>query len=111
MNLDDLTLGDVKKLGSLMSGDCRYQPEENHGIKIVVLDRGFVYVGRVTTGPWCIIKGAKNIRIWGTSKGLGELRNGPLSKTTLDDCGDIKAPMSSLVFMMAVSEESWATKL
>jgi len=43
-------------------------------IKIVVLDRGFVYVGHVKLdGDFVTITGAKNLRKWGTTKGLGEL--------------------------------------
>ena len=44
------------------------------GFAIVVLDRGFVYVGDVQISDnWCVVSNAKNIRCWGTSRGLGEL--------------------------------------
>ena len=44
------------------------------GYGIVVVDRGFVYVGDVRCGPeWCIITNARNIRCWGTTRGLGQL--------------------------------------
>ena len=60
-------------------------PEVCGEIQIVVIDRGFVYVGRTEwDGDMLIIRNAKNIRVWGTSKGLGELVNGPTSKTVLD---------------------------
>ena len=55
------------------------------GQNIVVLDRGFVYVGNVTEYPDRFrIEKARNIRVWGTKNGLGELRDGPLSETKLD---------------------------
>ena len=71
------------------------------GQNIVVLDRGFVYVGNVTRdGDFLRVANAKNIRFWGTKKGLGELRNGPLAETKLDDIGEILAPMRALIHLV-----------
>ncbi len=68
------------------------------GQHIVVLDRGFVYVGEVTcTDAYVTIKDAKNLRIWGTKNGLGELRNGPLSETKLDPIGQVIAPHKAVI--------------
>ena len=70
--------------------------------QIVVLDRGFVYVGNVTIRDgWVNIQNARNIRVWGTTKGLGELRNGPLKDTILDDCGIVLAPLKSLIHLIS----------
>ena len=45
------------------------------GVQIVVLDRGFVYVGDVTVdADWVTIRNARNIRRWGTTRGLGRAR-------------------------------------
>jgi len=80
------------------------------GTAIVVLDRGFVYVGRVSIeDDWCVIAGAKNIRQWGTTKGLGELVNGPLPNTTLDAVGTVRAPMRAVISVIDVSEAGWKT--
>lgn len=77
-------------------------------LKIVVLDRGFVYIGRVKIdGDFVVITGAKNIRIWGTSKGLGELVNGPLSGTKLDAVGTVRAPLRSLIYLIDAQESKW----
>lgn len=60
------------------------------GQHIVVLDRGFVYVGNVVEyGDRIRIENAKNIRYWGTTNGLGELTKGPTSKTKLDPVGEV----------------------
>ena len=84
----------------------------DHGIQIVVLDRGFVYVGRVKTDrDWCYIDDASNIRIWGTTKGLSELVNGPTSSTKLDKAGSVKAHIKSLIHLIACKEAAWNTKL
>lgn len=47
--------------------------------QIVIAQRGWVFVGDVErTENEVVIKNAKNIRRWGTSRGLGELaQNGP----------------------------------
>lgn len=80
----------------------------NGDIKIVVLDRGFVYVGRVTLdGDFVVIAGAKNIRKWGTTKGLGELINGPLANTVLDAVGTVRAPLRALIHMIEVEQTKW----
>jgi hypothetical protein len=77
-------------------------------IKIVVLDRGFVYVGGVKIdGDFVVITGAKNIRIWGTTKGLGELVNGPLSGTKLDAVGVVRAPLRALISLIDVEQSKW----
>ncbi|MHB8413884.1 MAG: hypothetical protein ACYDB1_00620 [Acidiferrobacteraceae bacterium] len=78
------------------------------GPAIVVLDRGFVYVGIVTVdGDWCRIESAKNIRVWGTTQGLGELVNGPTKSTKLDSVGSIRAPMRAVISIIDVDTEKW----
>ena len=80
------------------------------GTQIVILDRGFVYVGDVSiSGDFVTIAGAKNIRRWGTTKGLGELaKNGPLSKTQLDDSGTVRAPLRAVIGFVECEATAWA---
>lgn len=60
------------------------------GQHLCVLDRGFVYVGNVRwEGKWMVIDQARNVRVWGATEGLGQLRNGPLKETKLDECGRV----------------------
>ena len=63
-------------------------PKEFDGdIKIVVLQRGWVYIGRFErNGNDCKLHNAYCIRVWGTTKGLQELVNGATSSTILDKC-------------------------
>ena len=68
----EISLADLKEL----IGGSRSQSEHSNlpmpGTQIVVLDRGFVYVGKVTfQGDLLRIENARNIRGWGTTKGLG----------------------------------------
>lgn len=81
-----------------LEAKCCHRPM---GQNIVVLDRGFVYVGEVTIeGDFLRVTGAKNIRYWGTKNGLGELRNGRLPETKLDEVGEVLAPMRALIHLV-----------
>ena len=54
-------------------------------IKIVVLQRGWIYVGKFERiGNDCKLHNAYNIRSWGTTKGLSELVNGVTSSKPLN---------------------------
>lgn len=80
-------------------------------VKIVVLDRGFVYVGDVEISPdkyFCTIRNARNIRIWGTTKGLGELVSGPTPKTVHDIVGTVQAPMRAVICIIDVEVGKWS---
>ncbi len=87
----------IEELTALIGAKTTAQ-KQDMGQNIVVLDRGFVYVGNVTIeGDFATITGAKNIRYWGTKNGLGELVNGPLVETKLDVIGTVKAPMRAVI--------------
>jgi len=86
--------------------DAQQSPEGN--IKIAVLDRGFVYIGYVKEdGDFIILTHAQNIRSWGTSKGLGELINGPLSGTKCDAAGTVRVRKSAHLFYIDVDQSKW----
>ena len=79
------------------------------GLNIAVLDRGWVFVGRVTTDAEhvTIPKGAC-VRYWGTKNGLGELAsNGPQSQTKLDPVDAVKFSPRALLFLLPCAEEKW----
>jgi len=87
----------IEELTALIGAKSTPQ-KQDMGQNIVVLDRGFVYVGNVTIeGDFAVITDAKNIRYWGTKNGLGELTNGPLAETKLDPIGAVKAPMRAVI--------------
>ena len=83
-------------------------PDTSGDIKIAVLDRGFVYIVRVTyEGDFLILSNAKNIRIWGTTKGLGELVSGPTKSTQLDTVGTVRVPFLALISLIDVVAFKW----
>jgi hypothetical protein len=55
-------------------------------VRIVILQRGWVMVGRYSEdGSECKLTDCSNIRIWGTTRGLGEIaEDGPHALTKLD---------------------------
>lgn len=78
------------------------------GFGIVVLDRGFVYIGDIAIeADWCVITNAKNIRVWGTTQGLGELVNGPTKKTVTDAVGTVRAPMRAVISVIDCERGKW----
>lgn len=88
-------------------------PQDAGDIKIAVLDRGFVYIGRVQLhrddfgNSWVILNNAKNIRIWGTKNGLGQLVNGPTAETKLDTVGTVRVTLKALISLIDVDQKAW----
>lgn len=95
----------------VMINGVAYVPkgEPSGPIKIVVLQRGFVYVGYVTReGNQVVISNAQNIRRWGTTRGLGEIAaGGPTEKTVLDPAGTISVHELGVVFIEECNQEKW----
>ena len=54
-------------------------------MRIFVLPSGWVIVGKMENG---LLNNGNIIRVWGTTQGIGELKDGPLEKTELDPLPD-----------------------
>lgn len=86
-------------------------------IQIVVLQRGWVYIGRFSQkGEQCHLTNAFNIRRWGTEQGLGELaEKGPIPEgtgngpTKLDQNADLHFHEMTVVVRMDVDESKWTS--
>ena len=86
--------------------------ETNGAIRIVVLQRGWVYVGRYhRTGDECTLTNASCIRTWGTTNGLGQLVNGPTEITKLDKAGTVRFHIAAQVNTLDCVEEKWSSHL
>jgi hypothetical protein len=94
----------MTELQELMSHEAgRKQSEVVHpsGTHIVVLDRGFIYVGDIAReGEYWRITNARNIRYWGTTKGLGEIAAGPTDATKADPAGTVIVPAKSVIHLL-----------
>ena len=89
--MNEITINDIIYVPKTLQGDMR----------IVVLDRGFVYVGQVQEEDDRItIHNARCIIRWGTTKHLGELASGPLDGTELGDICTVECYKHSVIHMI-----------
>lgn len=108
MNIDEMTYGELKKIAAIFN-QTNSAPED-HGLCLVVADRGHVWVGDVTTGEnFAIVQNARIVRRWGTENGINELaNNGPAESTRLDAEADVvKVAMKAIIALIPCREESW----
>ncbi len=79
-------------------------------VRIVVLQRGWVYVGRFKKIDESeqILENAHCIRIWGTTKGLGELISGPTSSTKMDKSGTVRFHPLTVVSTLDCESGAWS---
>lgn len=88
----------------------KYIPMQDFGpIKIVVLERGFVYVGRVESdiADDITIRGARSLIRWGTTEHLGQLVNGPLPNTKLGSSCTVQVRRGQVIHMIEVNNDAW----
>ena len=87
----------------------------NDDIRIVVLQRGWVVVGRYSedeSGTYGFLDDASVVRYWGTTRGIGQLATeGPLSGTKLDRCPTVQFHALTVVLTIACEAEKWTSKL
>ena len=78
-------------------------------IKIVILQRGWVYIGRFSQeGDMCTLTDAYNIRKWGTTKGLGQIAlKGKQEDTQLDKTGKVTFHILTSVAIIDVNQKLW----
>lgn len=78
-------------------------------LRILVLQRGWIVMGRVTRSPADItIANACVIRRWGTTAGLGQLaREGKQTETILDPCGTVHVHPLAVVMEIECDPSRW----
>ena len=84
--------------------------EINHGWCIVILDKGFIYLGElITRGRFLTVNEVSNIRYYSSGKGLlWHAKNGP-KDMTLDkyEGGHLGAPFSELKHFVPTDKKLW----
>lgn len=88
--------------------------EAGDDVRLVILQRGWVFVGYYHSDPetgaaW--LTGARNIRRWGTTQGLGELVDGPTDETVLDPAGTVRFHLMTEVATIEADPDAWAEHL
>lgn len=81
--------------------------------KILILQRGWVVVGRYAKdGDEHVLTDAAVVRLWGTTKGIGQIAlAGPTPNTVLDKAGTVRAHQLATVMVIDCDEQAWLTKL
>ena len=87
-------------------------PENSYpgDVKIVILQRGWVYIGRLTINQensMCELNSAYCIRRWGTTKGLSELKDGALKDTILDPAGKVVFHILTTIAIISADGDAW----
>lgn len=81
---------------------------KNGPIRIIIAQRGWVFVGRVRRDDLdIVVTGARAIRRWGTKSGLGELHKGPTKETVLDAPATIRLHPLQIIYQQDVDERAW----
>lgn len=86
---------------------------KNSDIKIVILQRGWVMIGRYSVdGEIVTLENAYVIRTWGTTKGLGELAlEGKQSSTKLDKAGHVEFHILTVVATINCDDKLWDSEI
>ena len=105
-NINELEVNGIKYI---RKDSVKEQKEFTGDIKIVILQRGWIYIGKFArNGNDCVLHNAYNIRVWGTTKGLPELVNGATSSTKLDKCeGVVEFDWLTVVHTITVNSKKW----
>lgn len=84
-------------------------------IRIFVLDRGHVLVGRASLHPdlafhWRL-RDARTIRVWGTTEGIAQLCKGPRKDTKLDARADVTIGFRAVLYILDADAKAWEKHL
>jgi hypothetical protein len=84
------------------------KPTSSEDVRIVILQRGWVMVGQWSQdGEMCSLDNANVIRIWGTTKGLGQLVGGPLPSTKMDPAGHVEFHILTVIASIRAKADKW----
>ncbi len=84
--------------------------KKKNPLRILVLHRGWVVIGRVQASKdEIIVTDASTVRRWGTTAGLGQLaREGRQPNTVLDACPIVRVHPLAIVQQIDCVESKWA---
>jgi len=81
-------------------------------VRIVIAQRGWVFVGYYKQGAEVVLSKAQCIRRWGTTRGLGEIAAaGPTKDTVLDPHGTVRLHPLAVVATIECEATKWAARL
>lgn len=108
----ELTLSELRELTRPESDVGGSSAPQGSPIRIVVLQRGWVVVGRYEhRGPTVVVTDGFVVRRWGTDKGLGQLAvEGPRPETVLDRTPRIEVHELAVVCSIDCDPAKWADR-
>jgi hypothetical protein len=112
IDIDSLTIGQARAIAAMVgSAQVPATPTTvDHGLCIVVADRGWVFVGHLSEqGQTFVMTGSRTVNRWGTTKGLEELADkGPLENTKLADATLRRViPCEAVKFIVSCNVAAW----
>lgn len=83
-------------------------------IRILVLDKGIVIVGRCPDPRgcpfWLSLTNTRTIRRWGTTRGIEQLVGGPTAGTVLDaEAASESVPVRAVIRVIDVDQKAWSS--
>ena len=94
--------------------DTNQDTDTRFDTTLVIGSNGHVWVCKEARydGVWLHMVHARIVRVWGTTRGLNELVNGPLTETVLDAPADIVSLFhTALIAVIPASEYKWQEAL
>lgn len=115
IDIENMTIKEIRELQKLLgsfgtgSQSSVATTDIDCGVKIAILQRGWVCVGRyIKSGDERRLEGASVIRIWGTTSGLGEIASGgPTNLTKLDPAGTVRFHALAEVASIDCEPKKW----
>ncbi len=100
---------ELKKIFNLKESFLENKKETNHGCCIVILDKGFMYIGElITDNEYLTILKPQNIRNYTSGKGLlWHAKNGSENMVLDGYDGILKAPYSELKHFIPTDKKLW----
>jgi hypothetical protein len=92
---------------------CPGKSSATSDVRIVILQRGWVMVGRYSQeGDECTLTSCSTIRCWGTTRGLGEIaEGGPTNNTKLDKQPTARFHRLTVIATLDCVESKWRKHL
>lgn len=104
--VNELTVNGISYIRKDSVGDVADTPSEK---QIVILQRGWVMIGDFRQNDEnCTLDNASVIRVFGTTKGLGQLAlTGPTKTTILDPCGHVEFHELTVIARLNTKKDLW----
>ena len=111
MNIDELTLGQMKEIRAAVGAPKRTKAPPTPGRYVVVVDRGWIFAGdlSVTTDGYVRLDNAVHVFRWDSIGFAAMLKDWESTKVDLRACDSVEVPQDSIIFRVPV-EAAWGKK-